>query len=108
MAAVRAGSIESVRLLLEAGADVNVRDRAGRTALTWAARSKRPDVLDALHARGAQGDITVPPKPPLTPRAAVTRSLSVIQQGTATWDERQACGACHHHPLMFRATAVAQ
>jgi hypothetical protein len=106
MAAVRAGSIESVKLLLAAGADVNARDKAGRTARTWAARSRRPDVMDALRARGAQGDTSELPKAMLTPRAAVTRSLPLIQQGTATWNEHQSCGACHHHPLMFRATAV--
>ena len=108
MAAVRAGSIESVKLLLAAGSEVNARDKSSRTALTWAARSRRPDVMDALSARGAQGDTSELPKRLLSPRAAVARSLPLIQQGTATWDERQTCGACHHHPLMFRVTAVAQ
>jgi Ankyrin repeats (3 copies)/Squalene-hopene cyclase C-terminal domain len=108
MAAVRAGSIESVKFLLAAGADVNARDQAGRTALTWAARSRRTDVMDALRARGAQGNTSELPRTVLTPRDAVARSLPLIQQGTATWGERQRCNACHHHPLMFRATAVAQ
>lgn len=106
MAAVRAGSIESIKFLLAAGADVNARDEAGRTALTWAARSRRTDVMDALRARGAQGDTSELPKTLLTPRAAVSRSLPLIQQGTATWN--YPCYPCHHHPLMFRATAVAQ
>ena len=108
MAAVRAGSIESVKLLLAAGAEVNTKDQVGRTALTWAARSRRRDVIDALRGRGAQGDTGDLSRTPLTPRAAVERSLPLIQQGTATWDERQPCGACHHHPMMFRATAVAK
>ena len=56
----------------------------------------------------ALGDTTELPRTLLTPRTAVERSLPLIQQGTATWNERQSCGACHHHPLMFRATAVAQ
>src|SRR5262245_31876886 len=86
MAAVRAGSIESVKLLLAAGADVNARDESSRTALTWAGRSRRTDVMDALRARGGQGDSSELPRTLLTPRAAVARSLPLIQQGTATWN----------------------
>ena len=108
MAAVPAGSIESVRLLLAAGADVNAVDKSSRTARTWAARSKRPVVIEALGAGGAQGDASEPPRTVLSLRAAVARSLPLIQQGTATWDERQTCGACHHHPLMFRTIAIAK
>jgi Squalene-hopene cyclase C-terminal domain/Ankyrin repeats (3 copies)/Ankyrin repeat len=109
MAAVRAGSIESVKLLLTVGADVNARDQAGRTALAWAARSRRTDVMDALRARGAQGDTSAPRTAPLTPRAAVARSLLLIQQGITAFDERNyGCFPCHHHPLMLRATAVAE
>jgi N-acyl-D-amino-acid deacylase len=108
MAAVRAGSLESVKLLLAAGADANARDQAGRTALTWATRSRQPDVIAALRASGARGDASELPRVPLTPRAAVERSLPLIQRGTETWNELQSCGACHHHPLMFRATAIAQ
>jgi Ankyrin repeats (3 copies)/Squalene-hopene cyclase C-terminal domain len=108
MAAVRAGSLGSVRLLLAAGADVNARDPAGRTALTWAARSRRPDVMHALRAKGAQGNTTEPSRTLPTPRAAVARSLPLIQQGVVAWSERQSCIPCHHHPLMLRATAVAQ
>ena len=108
MAAVRAGSLASVTFLLAAGADVNARDQAGRTALTWAARTRRRDVSEALRARGAQGDTSQVPRTVASPRAAVGRSLPLIQQGTATWNERQPCTACHHHPLMFRAVVVAQ
>jgi Ankyrin repeats (3 copies)/Squalene-hopene cyclase C-terminal domain/Ankyrin repeat len=108
MAAVRAGSIAAVKVVLAAGADVNARDQSSRTALTWAGRSRRRDVMDVLRATGAQGDISNLPRTLLSPQAAVARSLPLIQQGTATWNERQPCGACHHHPLMFRATAVAQ
>jgi hypothetical protein len=108
MAAVRAGSLESVKLLLTAGAEANVTDQAGRTALTWATRSRRPDVIAALRASGARGDTSELPRVPLTPRAAVEHSLPLIQRGTETWNELQSCGACHHHPLMFRATAIAK
>ena len=108
MAAVRAGSRDSVDRLLAAGADVNLRDRLGRNALAWAVRSGRTDIVEVLRSRGATGDASRPTRRPLAARAAVERSLPLIQKGTATWDERQRCGACHHHPLMLRAVAMAR
>jgi Ankyrin repeat len=35
MAAVSAGSIAAIKLLIAAGADVNATDQAGRTAFSW-------------------------------------------------------------------------
>jgi N-acyl-D-amino-acid deacylase len=108
MAAVRAGSLPAVNLLLAAGADVNAADKDGRTALTWAVRSSPQDVVNALRAKGAKGNTTKTAKPLPGVQVAVERSLPLIQRGTATWNERQRCSPCHHHPLMFRAIAVAQ
>lgn len=108
MAAVRAGSLEAVNALVAARADVNLADKEGRTALVWAVRSQRPDIVEALRAGGAQGTTTRAISAPPTARMAVERSLPLIQRGTATWDERQRCASCHHHPLMFRAVTLAQ
>ena len=108
MAAVRAGSLESVNLLLAAGADVNGSDEDGRAALRWALRGRQPEIVNALRAKGARGDTMETAKPSASVRVAVERSLPLIQRGTATWNERRRCSACHHHPLMFRATALAQ
>jgi Ankyrin repeats (3 copies) len=108
MAAARAGSLESANVLLAAGADVDAFDTDRRTALTWAVRSRRSEVVNALRAKGARGDTLETAKPAASVRVAVERSLPLIQRGTATWNERKRCSACHHHPLMFRATALAQ
>ena len=108
MAAARAGSLEAVNALVAARADVNLTDKEGRTALTWAVRSQRPDIVEALRAGGAPGSTTRAISAPPTARMAAERSLPLIQRGTATWNERQRCGSCHHHPLMFRAVTLAQ
>jgi ankyrin repeat protein len=107
MAAVRAGSLDAVNALVAARADVNLADKEGRTALVWAVRSQRPDIVDALRAAGARGTATRDISGLPTIRLAVERSLPLIQRGTATWDERQRCTPCHHHPLMFRAVTLA-
>ena len=49
--------------------------------------------MDALRAKGAVGDTQELPRTLLTPRAAVERSLPLIQRGTAAWNERQSCSA---------------
>ena|ERR1051325_4264832 len=59
MAAVEAGNIESVKLLLDAGADVNARDQEhGNTAIRAAAFAGSPELVKLLLAAGA--DPTIP------------------------------------------------
>ena len=48
------GNAETLRLFLDAGADVNARDRFGRTALYWAARSGDADRIGLLIEAGAR------------------------------------------------------
>jgi len=49
----RATAAESVRLLIGAGADVNLADRFGTTPLTYAVMSKNDDAAERLLAAGA-------------------------------------------------------
>src|SRR5690606_26115713 len=59
MAAARAGDVESVQLLLDAGADPNRGEESlGETALMWAAAEDHAEVVRALVARGADPDKT--------------------------------------------------
>ena len=49
--------IETVKVLIEAGADVNAKDNYGVTAIMWAAAlSSYPQVIDALIKAGAKID----------------------------------------------------
>lgn len=52
MYATSTGKIEIVKLLLENGADINLKDKEGRTALSFA---KEPEVAKLLMAKGAIG-----------------------------------------------------
>jgi ankyrin repeat protein len=65
MSAVDKGNLEAARLLLQAGADPNVKDsKGGQTALMWAAAGNEPEIVKLLVDRGAdvrarsKGDFT--------------------------------------------------
>ena len=55
--AAAAGRCDEVRRLLEAGAQVDERDRTGFTALTWAARHGEVEVVRLLLAAGANPNL---------------------------------------------------
>ena len=64
--AARAGSLETLKLLVEFGAQVNQRDREGLAAIHVAVRERRPAVIAALLDAGA--DVNLPDgdgQPPL-------------------------------------------
>ena len=51
--AIKAGSEHRVMTLLASGVDVNMQNKSGDTALTWA--KNHPDIVAALTAAGAMG-----------------------------------------------------
>lgn len=53
MQAARSGDTDTVRLLLDAGADVNRRNAGGMTALSWATCSNHPEIVSLLLSAGA-------------------------------------------------------
>lgn len=68
--ASRNGRLSCVGLLLDAGAEVNCRNRRGSTALNLAALGNHPSVVSALLAAGAQIDLaTIYGDTPLTTAA---------------------------------------
>ena len=52
------GHINSTRILLDNGADMELHDSDGDTALTRAAHAGYPDIVSELSSRGAQEDVT--------------------------------------------------
>ena len=57
MLVVRTGQIDAAELLIDAGADVNAKERwAGQTALMWAGAQLQPEMVKLLLANGAEVD----------------------------------------------------
>jgi len=56
--ATMSGSVEIVRLLLEAGAEINRQNYYGETALMWAAASGPPEIIELLLRQGARLDLS--------------------------------------------------
>lgn len=54
ISAAKGGKLDAVIALLEAGADVNIRDRDGNTPLSWAQSNGYEQVISLLRERGAK------------------------------------------------------
>lgn len=57
MYACRGGETEMIKMLVNAGADVNARDREGESALIWAAQFGHTDIMEILLKAGADPSI---------------------------------------------------
>lgn len=74
MIAVRADRKDMVRLLLEKGADINVKDYAGKTAFFYSIHKKvRTPIFDMLLEKGAEYDIT--------DNSGMTSLMQAVQSG---------------------------
>jgi ankyrin repeat protein len=103
-----------VRLLIERGADLAVRDDVGRTALDWALLQGETPAAAALRAAGAPaGAGLLPPTVPLvsTPlpaRDAVGKAVARLQPIGPTFNARTRCISCHNESLPAIAVALAR
>ena len=100
-----------VRLLMAKGADVNARDKAGRTALDWAVRQGETEVVRVLREAGATSTVTPPPPAsiarPRGVRAAVTEAIARLRPIGPTFYEHTKCISCHHQSLPLLAMTLA-
>jgi hypothetical protein len=102
----------SVRLLLDRGADPAAKDPNGLTALDFARRLGRTQVVDALVAAGAPGtgesDATLTFVTGNTIRDAVSRSLPLLQRTATSFYEKSGCVSCHNNSLTAMTVAAAR
>jgi hypothetical protein len=107
MWAARTGRVDVARVLLDASARIDTVDNANQTALTIGIAKGHTDAVALLRSRGADAPSLPRPSPP-SARAAVEKSIPLLQHGATTWLERARCGSCHHQPMIIRLIALAR
>ena len=127
--------VELVRLMAAKGADLNVRDRSGATALMWAAFNDAgdPAMVEALLAMGAdplasnkagetaldwalrRGESAAAAAlrragASNTPRirAAAQKSVALLERSGAQFTSVSRCYSCHHQAVPQMALAIAR
>jgi len=102
-----------VKPLLDAGADVNATSTEGFTALSLAKLRANAPVIDLLRKAGAKdaGSLLAPQgvaSPAASPRAAVERSLPLLQQTDVTFLRKSGCVSCHNNTLTAMTVALSR
>ena len=113
LAAAADHTVDATELLVARGANVALRDDAGRTALDWALMRGDTAITRILRKAGAVSTAvsSAPPTPtgqPRTARDAVTRGISKLQAAGPAFYERSKCISCHHHSLPAVAVKLAR
>jgi squalene cyclase len=106
-------ALEYAKSLVEHGANVNAKAAAGATALDFAERQGDPAVIELLRkAGGVEGDAApapeLKPKPAQSARAAVERSLPLLQRNDVAFLRMSGCVSCHNNNLTAMAVSTAR
>jgi ankyrin repeat protein len=106
-------SVETVEALIQLGADVNASTPGGRTVLDFARQLGKTPVVDLLVKAGAKagrggGPPGVKPKPAASARAAVERSLPLLQRADVAFLKKAGCVSCHHNSLTAITVSAAR
>jgi ankyrin repeat protein len=110
--------LDTVKLLIERGADVNAQNRhqragdAGLTVLDIARLRGNTPIVDLLVKAGAKESVPAErPFKPLTGNTiqnAVAQSLPLIQKADAGFTPKSACASCHNNSLAAMAVGLAR
>lgn len=101
-------SIDRVRVLLKAGAEVNAKSAAGETALDWALKFGAAGVISALRTAGAEQGVpfSAPRRPPTSRRsvqAAIEPAVALLSRAGTQFFTQSGCVGCHHQPMAMAA-----
>jgi ankyrin repeat protein len=105
--------VDTVKALIGRGADVNASTERGETALGFARLRGQTPLVDLLVKAGAR-DLSPPaapvpaPHPAASARAAVERSLPLLQRSDQTFLRKSGCVSCHNNSLTAMTTALAR
>lgn len=104
--------LDAVQTLLAKGVDLGAVSKSGHTASDYAAMHGRTPVLEALLKAGAPPPKALAPPPAPVPaasaRAAVERSLPVLQRSDVTFWKKTGCVSCHNNTLTAETIAAAR
>ncbi len=104
----------AVKTLLAAGADAQMADQNGDTAMDWAARYHDRDVMAELTRAGAKPGSRKPDAPRTgrtsdrTTRESAEAGMAMVQRGTAEFFRQSGCVGCHHQNMAQIAVAAAK
>jgi ankyrin repeat protein len=107
---------DTVRLLLDRGADPNARMTEGETSLDWAIYKNDRAKIAVLEQHGAvrgngprREDIPLPEKGGIAdPRVSLTRSVARLLDVAPKFREQATCISCHHNAMPALAAATAR
>ena len=105
--------VETVSALLERGAAVDAKGPDGETALDLAKQRGSTPVVDLLVKAGAPESsasvqLAGKPKPAASSRAAVERSIPLLQKTDVTFLRKSGCVSCHNNSLTAMSVARAR
>ncbi|HEV3333790.1 MAG TPA: ankyrin repeat domain-containing protein [Bryobacteraceae bacterium] len=99
---------ETVRLLLDHGADTRLKNHASETALDWAHKLGDREVIKALGGSVQPASPSALSKDLPDPRTAVEQSLRLLEKTNSQFFAKSGCFACHEQPPTEFAAAAAR
>ena len=105
--------LETIRMLVERGADPHAKSDQGETALDVAKRQGETPIVEFLRKAGA-AESHAPetpaekPKPADSVRAAVRRSIPPLQRADLAFFKKSGCVSCHNNSLTMMTLAAAR
>lgn len=104
---------EVIQALLDRGVDPSAAGPGGMTALSIAKRRGHTPIVDLLLKAGARDTSAPPPAPPApspaaSPRAAILRSLPLLQRADVSFLRKTGCVSCHNNSLTAVTVALAR
>jgi ankyrin repeat protein len=105
--------LDSLKALLERGADPHARSAQNDTALDFAEHRGKTAIVELLRKAGAKesstsADPVAMPAPAHSPRAAIERSIPLLQRTDVTFLRKAGCVSCHNNSLTAMMIAKAR